>query len=175
MKAELERLRTEQLEWDQAVKHGYMNEQIKLNVGGTPKDFTRGNLCTVKDSLLARFFMKQNIHRLLHASADGRIFIDRDPKYFQLMMNYLANAGVIDKSNWDPLVQDLYQKELDFWGVEQHLAGVFNAGWGNNTFKTIHSSSPKAHSDYSPGAPVAVFNAFNNPNKPLYTIGGSNF
>ena len=71
---------------------GYMNEVVHLNIGGISREFTRGNLCQAKKSLLAKFFLKQKDHNLLHVVDGGKVFIDRDPYAFQDMMNYLANA-----------------------------------------------------------------------------------
>lgn len=152
-----------------------MNEVVRLNVGGEAKDYRRGKLCQAQDSLLAKFFMRQNIHNLLPVGADGKFFIDRDPRAFQLMMNYLAN-GAIDKSKMAPLTRDLYQKELDFWGVERFHSTLNSshslpAAWGSDTFRTVYSGTPKRGSDHSPGSKIS---SFNNPNRPVYTIGGSN-
>jgi len=57
----------------------YMNEVVSLNVGGTPRDYTRGNLCQAQDSLLAKFFLKANFHNLLIILPNGSIYLDRDP------------------------------------------------------------------------------------------------
>ena len=60
-------------------KTQYMNEVVSLNVGGTPRDYTRGNLCQAEGSLLAKFFQRANVHHLLIILPDGKVFIDRDP------------------------------------------------------------------------------------------------
>ena len=63
------------------------------------------------------------------------------------MMNYLANAGDYDKSKLEPAVRYLYQKELDFWGVEDDKpagGGFPDQDWGNGTFRTDRSGSPKS-------------------------------
>jgi len=58
-------------------------------------------------------------------------------------MNYLANAGDYDKTKLEPAVRYLYQKELDFWGVEDRPPAG-DQDWGNGTFRTDRSGSPRS-------------------------------
>eukprot|EP00123_Amoebidium_parasiticum_P007451 comp18132_c0_seq1/m.18848 comp18132_c0_seq1/g.18848 ORF comp18132_c0_seq1/g.18848 comp18132_c0_seq1/m.18848 type:complete len:513 (-) comp18132_c0_seq1:33-1571(-) len=61
---------------------------ITLNVGGQPITTTRSTLCRLPDSMLAAMFSGR--HRLA-TDKEGRYFIDRDPKYFAHVLNYLRS------------------------------------------------------------------------------------
>ena len=67
---------------------------VKLNVGG--QYFTTNVETLRKDpnSLLASMFPRK-AHRVLIASQDGSIIIDRDGTYFRFILNYLRNGELI--------------------------------------------------------------------------------
>lgn len=63
---------------------------MKLNIGGREKEVSRELLTSVKDTLLAKTFSGAHV---LKQTGDNIIFIDRDIKYFDLMLNFLRNDG----------------------------------------------------------------------------------
>ena len=79
------------------VSHTKLGEWITLNVGGKLFTTTRTTL-TTKDpnSMLARMFSDDLWHNTLDSS--GAILIDRSPKYFEPILNYLRGGElVVDK------------------------------------------------------------------------------
>ena len=61
---------------------------LDLNVGGvTGIQVRKSVLCSVPDSMLEAMFSG----RFSYKEIDGRIFIDRDPEIFKLVINYLRN------------------------------------------------------------------------------------
>lgn len=68
---------------------------LNLNVGGKLKEVSRELLTSVKTSLLEKTFSGKHI---LKQAGDASIFIDRDPKYFDLMLNFLRNKGNFNPS-----------------------------------------------------------------------------
>ena len=48
---------------------------------------------------------------------NGMIFLDRDPETFEFMINYLRNEREIYPVFTDPIQGQMFEKELDFWGV----------------------------------------------------------
>ena len=77
---------------------GGQDEIVKLDVGGTKVNVPRALLTSVRGSLLATYFSGRHGDQL--RKIDNRIFVDRDPGIFRLMINYLRD-------------------ELDLHGVDQ--------------------------------------------------------
>ena len=69
-------------------------------------------LCKVPDSSLARMFQDKKSLKMIKS----RVFIDRNPKYFEVIIDYLRN-------DLKPIeVQDEYTKrqvdrEIEYWGL----------------------------------------------------------
>lgn len=83
-----------------------MTEWITLNVGGKHFTTSRSTL-TVKEplSMLARMFATENNVYLMNPSAtdsSGAYLIDRSPKYFEPILNYLRHGVVIIDKNENP-------------------------------------------------------------------------
>lgn len=71
-----------------SIKYG-LPEVLELNVGGTQKIMVSHNIiCSIPESTLAKLF-KGN-HELKKCD-DGSIFLDRDGKTFNYLVNYLRN------------------------------------------------------------------------------------
>jgi len=71
-----------------------LNSVVTLNVGGTKFETTRQTLLTDPGSMLAKMFdpvspLQPGVMR------DGAYFIDRDPKYFGIILNYLRCRQLI--------------------------------------------------------------------------------
>lgn len=54
----------------------------------------------------------------LNKDANGKIFLDRDPKIFNLMLNYIRHEGNFSPNNVS-LQEDkiLFELELKHWGL----------------------------------------------------------
>jgi hypothetical protein len=68
-------------------------------------------LTKVPHSLLARMFL--NISQV-KIQPDGSVFIDRNGKYFELVLDYLRNDCSLPEIT-DEYTQLMYERELDFW------------------------------------------------------------
>ena len=89
-------------------------EIIELNVGGDESiAVSRDTLLQVEDSLLYRKFVNTNPQKI-----GDRIFLDRDPEAFKLMLHFLRT-----KRQKKPYIRDMFQKELfeleiAYWAVD---------------------------------------------------------
>ena len=80
------------------------NRIIKLNVGGTTFHTSRTTLISAEsNSMLARMFANE-VNGLAPAIVDenGAYFLDRSPKYFEVVLNYLRTGEVIWEGNLNP-------------------------------------------------------------------------
>ena len=93
-----------------------MEEIVKLNVGGK-EDFhvRKSTLTHVTGSALEAMFSGRHTMQLI----DGKIFIDRNPFAFTLMIDFIRNSGQLheqQKQNYDML-----KMELKYWGIDENL------------------------------------------------------
>ena len=73
------------------------NRVVKLDVGGTLFKTTQGTLLSDQNSMLAKMFSTEKNGRIPAMQDDsGAYFIDRCPKYFGIILNFLR-AGVMEK------------------------------------------------------------------------------
>ena len=97
------------------------SEVVALNVGGTHHMMTeRDVLRLVPGSTLEKMF--NGLHEL--KKIDGEVFLDRDGKTFQFLVNYLRNDREVFPEFVDPNDEIHFFKELDFWKIptRQHTA-----------------------------------------------------
>lgn len=90
------------------------DEIVQLNVSGVTEGFTvrKSLLCSVQgSSLQAMFSGRHSLNKI-----DGRIFIDRDPDVFRLLISYLRNNESISDIQ-DQFLKGQLQKELEFWMI----------------------------------------------------------
>lgn len=85
-----------------------------LNVGGKPIVVSRELLLRYKSSVLATMFSSSIPASKLDKS--GAFVIDRDPRYFRAMLNFLRTGLVERSSSIDP---ELLREEAQYWGIEQ--------------------------------------------------------
>lgn len=73
------------------------NSVVKLNVGGKNFQTTQGTLLSDQNSMLAKMFSTEKNGRIPAIQDDnGAYFIDRCPKYFGIILNFLR-GGVVEK------------------------------------------------------------------------------
>lgn len=83
-----------------------------LNIGGTHRFMASQSLLTkISYSLLGRAFSNPS---KLKFQSDGSIFIDRNGKYFELILDYLRNDCSLPDLH-DEQAQLMFEKELDYW------------------------------------------------------------
>ena len=70
----------------------FENDIVELNVSGSTSGFAvkLDLLRSVKDSILEQMFKKEVIHKL--PKLENKIFIDRDPETFRMVLIYLRNG-----------------------------------------------------------------------------------
>ena len=91
---------------------------IKLNVGGTLFTTTVATLTKYPDSMLAIMFNPER-RRAAEKDDNGNFFLDRDPKAFRVILQFLRNARLpedivgcgIDQVEW----------EADYFGLQEIL------------------------------------------------------
>jgi len=85
---------------------------IALNVGGKKMTTLKSTLCKYQDSMLAVMFSGRHV---LNQDEEERIFIDRDPSVFSLVLEFLRNSEVpVFKDDTEEMK---FKRELDFFGL----------------------------------------------------------
>ena len=91
---------------------------IKLDVAGTIFKTTQGTLLSDQNSMLAKMFSTERNGRIPAAiqQETGAYFIDRYPKYFGIILNFLR-GGVVEKgANVD---LKFFQNEAEYFCIER--------------------------------------------------------
>ena len=79
-----------------------LNSVLKLNVGGKQFVTTQGTLLSDQNSMLARMFSTDTNGRIpATQDASGSFFIDRCPKYFGVILNFLRSGKLENVTNVD--------------------------------------------------------------------------
>ena len=76
----------------------FQSSRIKLNVGGTRFETSRGTLCMVPESMLAAMFSGRHA---LTPDEDGSYFIDRYGQHFGHILNFLRQGTIQVELNTD--------------------------------------------------------------------------
>ena len=100
-------------------------EIVSLNVGGRAHIHTAKEVLTsVEGSKLAALFSE--MHEL--KKVDDEIFLDRDGSTFETLVNYLRNDRKIFPEFIEKNSENMFFKELQYWGIDQgldsHLKGL---------------------------------------------------
>jgi hypothetical protein len=92
---------------------------IHLNVGGKKFTTFRSTLTKHKESMLATMFSGQ-----FQVTKDekGRIVLDRDPKYFRSILNYLRTDYLPRYSTVEE--REEFKRELRYFGLEDHYTSL---------------------------------------------------
>lgn len=90
---------------------------MNINVGGTHHISTEKDvLRSVPDSTLAKYF--SDMHELKKIGEE--VFLDRDGKTFETLVNYLRNDRKVFPEFLDKNSENHFYKELHFWGIDKH-------------------------------------------------------
>ena len=95
MEVEEQRVEKERRDWEEEKKKVAEIQTIEeavldLDVGGGLISVSRALLCQNKGSALEAMFSGRHVLPRRH---NGRVFIQRNPEAFQLMIDYVANCG----------------------------------------------------------------------------------
>lgn len=99
-----------------------IGEIIELDIGGQAYHKVRRDvLCRPAGSALEAMFSGR--HQLMHTD-EGRVFIDRDPNGFELLLEWLRNSGKVHgfADDRDSAVE-LLRAELEYWSIDENLFG----------------------------------------------------
>jgi len=86
--------------------------KIVLDVGGTQFTTAKQTLLSLKGTYFDAMLSSGN----WQPDDDGSYFIDRDPKHFATILNYLRMKE-IDLEGWNKKDLETLQKELDYYGI----------------------------------------------------------
>ena len=92
------------------------NSVLKLNVGGKQFVTTQGTLSSDQNSMLARMFSTDTNGRIpATQDASGAFFIDRCPKYFGVILNFLRSGKLENVANVD---LKFLRNEADYFCIQ---------------------------------------------------------
>ena len=101
------------------------SEIVNINVGGNLKIQTeKAVLRQIDGSVMQKMF--SDMHELKKNEED-EVFLDRDPKTFETLINYLRSDCRIFPAFDSPNEQNMFINELYHWGVDPH-----NRSWQEN-------------------------------------------
>lgn len=80
-----------------------------------PLEVRKSTLCHVKGSSLEALFSGRHS---LQTDSNGRIFIDRNFKNFNAIVDYIRNGGQFFESQKKHL--DVFENELNYWGISKN-------------------------------------------------------
>ncbi|KAI9266630.1 hypothetical protein BDA99DRAFT_506219 [Phascolomyces articulosus] len=93
----------------------FPSEKVKLNVGGTIFETSLSTLRREEASLLATMFSGRH---QLDPEDDGSYFIDRDPKQFRLVLNYLRDLRVPPSIGQDQSIRHELLQEAKYYRID---------------------------------------------------------
>jgi len=130
--------------------HKIDGEIISLNIGGSNHIQTEKHvLQSVEDSKLAKLFSE--MHELKKVNEE--VFIDRDGKTFETLVNYLRNNRKVFPEFENKNEENMFHKEVNYWGIDKH-----NAMWQENYLNKLDKSKLNETNMISPR---------NNPKTPM--------
>ena len=94
-----------------------MSDWLKLNVGGQIFQTTRTTLLSEPNSTLANMFTNDQLEK----DDQGNYLIDRSPKYFEPLLNYLRYRKLIIDPGVN--VQGVYE-EAKYFGIESAIPDI---------------------------------------------------
>jgi hypothetical protein len=89
---------------------------IKLNIGGKIFTTTLSTLTTEKDTFFTSMFSEQFNTK---PDKNGEYFIDRNPKHFHLILDYLRNpTKEVNLRELTTVQEEEFYDEVDFYSIE---------------------------------------------------------
>jgi len=99
------------------------NGRVVLNVGGKKFETLIDTLQKFPETMLGAMFSTRCGISLAVPDENGEYFFDRDPKLFDIVLNFYRHGKIIIPSNRS---YDMVKEELDFFGIsiEDHCEGI---------------------------------------------------
>lgn len=101
-------------------KNGGANQWVRLNVGGQIFLSTKTTLSRDPNSFLARL-IRDDSELISDRDETGAFLIDRDPRYFAPVLNYLRHGKLVVESN---LSEEGMLEEAEFYNIINLIALV---------------------------------------------------
>jgi len=98
--------------------------KITLDVGGTKFATSKSTLTKFKDS----YFYAMLSSGRFKPDDDGAYFIDRDPKHFGTILNFMR-TGKINLQSWGKEDLELLQEDLDYYQIQLPIPTVLPNEW----------------------------------------------
>jgi hypothetical protein len=95
------------------------DRRLRLNIGGVVFETLQSTLCKYPDSLLGSMFHPRN-HALLKPDHRGEFFFDRNPKPFEVILDFYRTGALIVPA---AIPKKLLKKELQFWQLSVSTDG----------------------------------------------------
>jgi hypothetical protein len=112
-----------------------IDEIVELNVGGKHFTTARSTLCRFEGSVLASMFSGR---WKLPIDSKGRYFIDRNPKIFAVVLDFLREPNASIKIPEDD--KERFGVDLEFYGLKHIIFAGISFGIPSNTIDTVISA-----------------------------------
>jgi len=148
----------------------FANDIVNLNVGGTRFSTSRHTLCSVPDS----FFSSLLSGRIpSYRDETGALFIDRDPKYFGIILHFLRTKEI----DLNEVNISLLKHEAEFYGImplvkRLWLCEDLDRSLCGDLLFTGYIPFPSTV-NYTPNAKINPVIEKPNPNKEVHNTTGS--
>ncbi|PRP85000.1 hypothetical protein PROFUN_07288 [Planoprotostelium fungivorum] len=118
----LKRVRHEEEKWNSFVKKLQANTEgvarrVNLNVGGTRFTTTKETLLQLEDTYFSAMLANSDHFK---PEDDGSYFIDRSPKYFEIILQYLRSGTICTQGMTREQMRELVS-ELDYYCIHLEL------------------------------------------------------
>lgn len=138
------------------------NGYIRLNVGGKLMVAKRSTLCHVKGSQLAKICAEQQEDNL-HRDENNDIFLDLNPKYFSIILNYLRSKMIPQTIETNAPFPKLKPEQVRPFtelvmqlGLEEAFSFAITTFKQHGKWITIENGSLATHTGYNQGTGFAL-------------------
>lgn len=105
-----------EVEKEETMAKARNSEQvIKINIGGVKKELSRELVTSVEGSLMEKTFSGNCTLK----TVDQHVFLDRDPRIFEMVLNFLRHDGNYMPEFSNDETKQLFEMELKYWGVSE--------------------------------------------------------
>ncbi|KAF7459081.1 kelch protein K13 [Cryptosporidium felis] len=134
---ELERIKNKITEMN-----SFSKPTVEINVGGTLFEISKSVLTEgkAKGSILERIFTGKTLEIEIETDKNGRIFFDRDPEIFKIVLNYLRDHGKSLPTSSHPQMSLNILKEMKYYEIKFYENSLVYVFGGSDGEKILDSS-----------------------------------